>query len=205
MSLKYSAVERRQRRIAEIVNEYKTKTGKSQQRVAEELDVAQSSVSRILKANVAVSDDLLLRISKLTGVPLDSIVPSAMDTSKVRIAYLLSGAKVDKEALVSLPEITPDMFAFEVDKPNQGLRVGTLVVVSNRVKPREKDNIVLRDGDTFIYGVLEYKPELFENGWAVMEIVAKGQLKYHELNRDSEFYYVSGLHYPRSLEREFSL
>lgn len=193
------------RRVADVLNNYKRVRKLSQMTLADELGVSQTTMSRVLNGKLVFSDELLERISTVVGIQLEDLTKISVHTTVIAVRSTLSGVIVDKEIPVALPEIIEGGFALEVDKPLPGIRVGTLIIVSDVVTPGENDNVVLKQDNSYFYGVLEYRPDMCKSAWMVAGVSADGDSQLREVTKQDTLYYVSGLHYPKSEKREFSL
>jgi DNA-binding helix-turn-helix protein len=194
------------RKVVEAFNNFKQETGNGQQYVADKMGISQPALYKYLRGTLKLNQSFLERFTKALGIRLDTFVVDTYTRQNLPIKYLLSGKEITKEIEIMALNVVDSVFGIEVDTPTSKLRRGAVLMVDKNLSCCDLDNVVLMTDERIIFGVLEYKPDMYASSWAVREEVDEHTARYHELKRGDKVYHVIGIHFSRvGTERKMTL
>ncbi|XWY20100.1 helix-turn-helix domain-containing protein [Bisgaard Taxon 45] len=177
--------------------------GGRQSDVMRETGLKQPTISRYMNGSMPLNVNFLTGFMRALGKSMDELAPYMTTNTIIDVKYTVSGERLTESVEIMAMELTESAFGIKVDTDCYGLRKGAILIACEDIIPSELDNVVLiNDDKPIIYGVLEYKPDMFDSGWAIRTHINETEIKYTEVKEPKKVLYVVGIQYPKTIGRK---
>lgn len=189
--------------IKRLYRDFYDKGGR-QSDIVRETGLKQPTISRYMNGTIPLNNKFLTGFMRAIGKSMDDLTPYIVSNTILDVKYTASGKSISEKVEIMAMELPKTAFGIIVDVDRYGLRKGSILIVCDDIIPAELDNVVLIGGgnDAVIYGVLEYKPDMFDRGWAIRTQQDKNTVSYAEVTNPKDVLYVAGIQYPKNEGRK---
>lgn len=189
------------KRLKELYKEFYNNGGR-QIDIMRVTGLKQSTVSRYMNGSMPLNENFLQGFMNAIGKSMEELKPYMVYSSVIPVKYTLSGKHISSERVeIMMMGLSNASFGITVDTEQYGLRRGSILIVSEDVTPSDLDDVVLMREDAVVYGVLEYKPDMFTSGWGIRKQVDEKTVTYIEVTDKDTVRYVVGVQYPKEAGR----
>ncbi|HHE3599895.1 TPA: helix-turn-helix domain-containing protein [Pasteurella multocida] len=177
--------------------------GGRQSDIMRETGLKQPTISRYMNGDMPLNINFLTGFMRAIGKSIDELAPYMTPNTIVDVKYTISGKRITESVEIMAMELTESAFGIKVDTDCYGLRKGAILIVCEDIIPSDLDNVVLINKDKpIVYGVLEYKPDMFDSEWAIRTHTSRNEFMYTEVKDPKKVLYVVGVQYPKSIGRK---